>query len=306
VRGFLFGFLIVLLTTAWSAAEPPAPTIMYSNLLNGVKLDHKTGRFRIDTMNALFLPKPVRESKMIYKYNPKDGGKLDAILRRGSTDVATFHFYGQERKAPTWTLNSNELDGGAAHDFNLKQPGDYSLEFQIEGKPFQRFDFSLSTIGSDDVYDPGEVYVLDGPWSDYGYLYYSDAVPSNNLSFKTWFRLPGKVEGRPSQKIKVELLDSAGAVVAGTRGSTSYYFSLEWKRYDFMLHNSKGAIRASDLLAKDGNYTVRVTVDGQKYGSYPYTVSGGKLLRQGRADRASTNPLDFVEGGRDAWFSKRQ
>lgn len=289
-----------------SAAPQYPPTILYSTLLNEVKIHHNTGNFRIGTMTGLFFPPPVRKSKMIYTYNPKDGGKLDAALRKGDgTLIGTFNFYSQPQKAPYWIVNSNELDGKPSHDFKLTQPGDYTLEFMIEGKPFLKFPFSVATVQSDDPYNPQTLYFLEGDWNNWGYLYYPNARPSSNLHFKAWLHHKGRLKNHDVKNAMAELVDSSGKVLGASQVGLNLSLRPEWIRYDFLLRTDKGALVAQDLIGKDGSYAIRLKMDGKEYGRYPFMVRGGKIVTAGRADRAGTDPLNFIEGGPDAFWVKK-
>jgi hypothetical protein len=296
-------FGLFLLVTTMGLAQQYPPAVMHSALLENVKLKSDNGWFHMEGMQAVFLPDPVRQSKMIYPYNPQDGGKLDAVLKRADGGVvATFHFYGEKRKAPYWLLNSNELEGGSRTDLRLTEPGDYTLEFSIEGKPFQQFPFKVVTKESGDPYHPGTTYLLDGDWNRYGYLYYADAVPSRPLEFKMWLR--GMGASRPS-KVMVDLLDSAGKVLASSQtGGTSYSLRPEWVRYAFTLRTERTFLPASDVLSKPGSYLIRVSMDGQLYGEYPFQVSDQKIVKGER--QATSSSLTHIEGGADSWWLEKR
>lgn len=297
----LLAILVLLAGTA--SAQQYSPAIMHSALLNKVELKSDTGWFHIEGMQAVFLPDPVRKSKSIYAYNPRDGGKLDARLTRADGSlVATFHFYAEKRKPPYWLLNSNELEGGGSRSgFRLTRPGSYVLEFSIEGKPFQRFAFSVWAGAGTDPYHPSPTYVLNGDWNRYGYLYYADAVPERPLQFKLWLRSLGSSHSRSAT---VQLLDSSGRVLAHSQAGTSYSLHPEWVRYEFTLRTKRTFFPASDLLKKDGSYSIRVRLDDQIYGIYPFKVSGHHILRQGR-QAPSYRSLDRIEGGADAWWLEK-
>ena len=176
----------------------------------------------------------------------------------------------------------------------------------IEGKPFLKFPFKVSTLASDDPYHPESHYFLEGDWNNWGYLYYANAQPGSNLLFKAWLHHQG---GSSSQDVKdamAELVDSSGRVLGASNVGLNLSLRPEWTRYEFMLRNDKGALVAEDLLGKDGNYAIRLKMDGREYGRYPFAVKGGKIVPSGRADRASSNPLDFIEGGPDAFWLQRQ
>jgi hypothetical protein len=71
-------------------------------------------------------------------------------------------------------------------------------------------------------------------------------------------------------------------------------------------------VKAGDVLQEDGNYSVRLSIDGKPYGTYPFTVKDHSLQLQGRQRREDTDPLeylpDYVSGGRyrSWWISKEK
>jgi len=63
--------------------------------------------------------------------------------------------------------------------------------------------------------------------------------------------------------------------------------------------------KAKDLLANDGNYVLRMELDGQPYGDWPFSVADHKLTYVGRTAPGS-DPLTFIAGGKDAWWYEKK
>jgi hypothetical protein len=163
----------------------------------------------------------------------------------------------------------------------------------------------------DNPFDGEAIYLTDGYWNDWGYLYYADANPAQNLVWKIWLR--EKTFKQPSHKVKVEIIrDKDKKVICQSRENTTRTFRHEWVRYDFDMVNppiktSGGAyFKAKDLLAVDGDYTLNMSIDGSAYGVWKFKVSGEKLNYTGNTLRGEADSLTFVEGGKDAFWYKRK
>ena len=304
---------VVLVTTAAWAVNPPG--LMHSTVLNGVKLHHETGGFYLYNIQAVFLPDA--QSKMIYAYNPDDGGKLWAILSEVSgTEVARFDFYGEKLKAPYWLLSSYKLtylgEGEPPANKRLPlQPGQYMLSFFLETGLFYTYPFSISVVPSSSAFDPGDFYFIDGDWNHWGYLYYWEANPEQSLHWKVWLR---NKEHKSSKSVspRVEIWRDKGNKLVCTSRKITLTLNPSWVRYDFdmifpMEGTSGGAyFEARDLLATDGSYTLKMTLDDKPYGAWKFKVVGGKLNYTARTLRGQADPLTFVEGGVDAWWYTKQ
>ena len=312
--------LLVLLAVCLSikpaaeAADYP-PGLMYSTLLNGVKILYNTGQFRLDNIQAVFLPE-AQSATSIYPYNPDDGGRIWAILSSaGGSEIYRFDFYGELLRDPYWLLSSyrvtdlrNGQDAGVGF-VDLSTPGDYVLDFHLDSGRFYTFSFSVSKLSGPDPFSGGDYYFLDGPWEDWGYFYYNDADPSYPIQVKVWLRMYEHAtpkDRKPEMEVK-----RGGTLIATTRMMTITPHQ-DWNRYEFdlifpMEGTSGGAyFKAKDLLATDGDYTLTLKLDGQVYGTWKFKVEGGLLNYTGRTLRGSADPLTFVEGGRDAWWYEKE
>jgi hypothetical protein len=152
------------------------------------------------------------------------------------------------------------------------------------------------------------MWFLDGPWEDWGYLYYSEARPEQNLLWKVWLR--NKEPDVRGIDAKVDVTIYRGGAPICTNPPAAHNLKPMWNRWEFMMSEPmKGTsggryFKAKDLLAKDGKYQLRMTIDGKPYGTWNFQVKGGCLAYAGRTIRGS-DPLTFVEGGLDAWWYKK-
>ncbi|HNQ14474.1 MAG TPA: hypothetical protein PKM58_02860, partial [Pyrinomonadaceae bacterium] len=131
-----------------------------------------------------------------------------------------------------------------------------------------------------------------------------------NLIWKIWLREKGFKN--PDHKVGVRVTrDAGGKVICQSRENVTHNFQHDWVRYEFDMVNppvttSEGAhFKAKDLLAVDGAYTLRMTIDGKEYGIWKFEVAGGKLNYTGRTERGVADTMTFVEGGVDAFWYER-
>ena len=310
---------VFTLITASVSAQPASypPSIMYSTLLNGVQVHPIQGVFRLDNIQAVFLPEIP--SNDVYIYSPENGGTLTANLKRSDgTVVAELVFYAEKLRAPYWLLGSYKIrvpGGGwdAEPQFKLTTAGDYILEFILDGNIFYRYPFTLQTLGSDDPYNPQTVYRLNGAWNDYAYLIYADADPSKPLMFKIWLRNSGS-QKRQDYKVTGSLKHGGKEIAKFGEFPLDYSLSPDWIRYEMTFGKFKdtqfnnkvwhSSLKTEELLTS-GKYEVTVEMNDKPYGTWTFNVKDGQIQREGRQARASTDPLDFIEGGKDAFWAKR-
>ncbi len=312
-----FGLFTSIIST--STAQPSAypPCIMYSTLLNGVQVHPIQGTFRLHQIQAVFLPEIP--SNDVFIYSPENGGTLTSNLKRadGST-VAEIVWYAEKLRAPYWLMSSYKIrvpGGGwdAEPQFKLTAAGDYVIEFLLDGKLFYRFPFSLEALGSGDPYNPQTIYRVNGVWSDYAYLLYADADVTKPLMFKIWLRNSG-TEKRQDVKVTGSLKHGGKEIAKFGEFPLDYSLSADWVRYEMTFGQFKNtqfngklwhtSLKAEELL-KSGKYEVVVELGDKHYGTWEFSVKNGQIEHVGRQVRSATDPLDFIEGGKDAFWSKR-
>lgn len=282
-----------------ACAETYPPGISYSTLLNGVVYFPKTGELRLTHIQGTFFPGPDTTG---YAVISKDGG--EELYRQD--------FKVEQLKSPYYLMDfyqATDLKTGQKLETTLRtkisEPGKYRIDFFVENKKIYTFPFQLSKIeGSDPFAGEGTVF-LDGDWSDWGYLYYQDANPERDLQWKIWLRTK-TVEKQKTVKVSVEILKD-GKLVARSYDRTTYDLHHNWVRLAFGLYHANGNMfMAKDLLANNGDYTLKMAIDGNPYGVWKFKVENGKLNYTGRTVRNQAEPMTFIEGGRDAWWYKKQ
>lgn len=299
LRLILVASLLLLALSPTHSAPKLPPAVLYSTLLNGISF-HEDGRLLMSRLTGYFIPRPQTSTGSQYLYNPDDGANMNAVIRdSGGNTVCTFGVYAMPHSGPAWRFDSFRNLADKSLEYQFTQSGDYTLTFEIDGKPFQKMDFSVSQTASDDPYADSGKWVINGDWNNYGYLHIPNVSPTSTVVFKKWLRsdTPKTVTG--SAVIK----DSAGKVIAEAP-QAEYRLKHEWARSPFNFRTKNGAFRGSDIFSKSGNFTLSLTIDGTTQ-NYPFQVANGKIVRQGR-QAFDASPVDRLEGGRDAWWFKAQ
>ena len=284
-------------TAGFDSNYPPG--VLFSSLLTDMIL-HPDGNLAFSDISATFLP-PAKDEKLLEPYNEKSGKKLEAVIKRADGSIHHRSFWrGKPIKAPFWLIFPT---GG----FVKITPGDYVLEFVIEGSLFYRFPFSVVKEGGGD--DPfakgaGDKLVLKGAWDNYAYFQLPENNTASNLIFKMWLRSPVK----RNAKVSVDLVRVSDSKVLASGGGDSMTVNLpiRWERREFGLRKPTGSsIIGSDIFGKDGNYKVVVKIDDKLYGEYPFTVKDQKFVYLPEQRRGETDMTMFVEGGNDAFYVKK-
>jgi len=286
---------------------------MFDSLLGGATIYSNTGNFTIagtDRITAVFLPTP--QNQAYYPYNPSDGEKLWAVLSSADgTQIAQFDLWAQQRPAPYWVVDDawvkNLATGEGIETKQVPlQPGNYVVDFFLPTGRFYTFPFSVTKLDSADPFNPQSYWFMDGPWRDWGCFNYADANPERPLSWVIYLRNMGR-DARVSVPIQVTVADAGGNVVCTSRSGVTWDLMREWKRHEFeMVRPGEMIMSAGDLLSRDVSYTLRMTVNGESYGTWPFQVANGQFQYAGRTVRGAVEPLQFIEGGTHQWWYVRQ
>jgi hypothetical protein len=308
-------FLIAALTFCLLAprslyAESYPPGLSFASLLNGVKIYPKTGEFYLDFINATFLPSVQNSAG--YPYDPDSGGKVWAILSDSSgAEVARFDFWAEPLESPYWLLNSYRvtIGGNTTVMGTVKlDKGKYSLDFFLEGVEFYKYPFAVDVLSSPDPFSGGTYYFLEGDWNKMIYLFYAEGDPKYSLMVKAWLRNK-EIKDEKDVSVDIKITRDGGDLVCNSRPEIEWTLNPSWVRCEFEMvfpHETYGEyFKANNILAKDGAYTLTMKVGGELYGTWHFSVKNGAFTHEGRADRATADPLTFIEGGREAWWYEK-
>ena len=297
-----------------TAKSACTPGISFWNLMDEVRIGYTDGRLGIGRLYAVCLPTPSRQSASNYPYDPDGGGKLSTVVKTADGKVLNTYVWYGENIAGLWELSRYKVVGGHEAVKPLTA-GNYVLEFALEDKPFYRFPISVAQIKSDDPYQPaGERYFLEGPWNEYGNIFYQRNDSQSSLRFTTWVQDKVGHQSKNSVPYDVKLVSARdGRVLATYAGSMR--LEPRWQKADLLFRPAGGDqntyFKAGDLLREDGRYSVRLTLNNKQYGEYPFVVKGGRIEFQGKQVKEKTDPmvyiLDYLYGGRyTSWWISRQ
>ena len=297
-----------------TSSRPPAskdksrkypPGLSFSSLLNGVKLLPAKGQFRLNQIQTTFIPDDCESGFVVLRTTDgKEIAQFDWKPDRLKKPYVLLNIY------PVTDLRSGEKVAGGW--IKMTEPGDYVLDFYLPTEHYFTFPFSVIKVGGDDPFGSGQCLCMKGAWENWGYLFYTDAKPEQNLQWKVWLRNNGCEE--KDIKVHVEITREADSdVVCTSRANTTYSIKPDWTRFAFDVVFPEGKevpfgtyFKAKDLLATDGAYTLTMKIDGEPYGVWKFDVKDSKLQYKGRTVRGEADPLTFIEGGRDAWWYKKE
>jgi hypothetical protein len=288
-----------------------APGISFWSLLGAVNVSYAGGYLQLEKMYAVCLPQPAAPNESNYAYSPDGGGKLSTLVKDASGQTLATYVWSAENISGLWEMSNYKVLGGVTKPLTA---GSYTLEFQIEGAPFYRFPFTVEALPSDDPYQPpGTRYFIDGPWSAYGNLFYQRNDPQSSLQFAVWVEEKAGHEQEKSLPYSAELVRVRDGKVIG-RDQSELRADQHWRKLDVSFKpeggNQNESMKAAALLAEDGAYRVRFSVGGVLRGTYPFTVSGGKIQLQGRQMErtpAMDRITDYLYGGRyRSWWLPRE
>jgi hypothetical protein len=319
MRALLFGLTITLHVggaLAGNAAQIAAdctPGISFWSLLGALGISYASGHLQLEKLYAVCLPQPATPSDSNYAYSPEQGGKLATQLKAADGAVLATYVWSAENIGGLWELSNYKVIGGE-QSIRPLAAGNYELEFLLEGKPFQRFAFAVDTLPSDDPYQPpGTRFFLDGAWSEYGNVFYQRNDPQSSLRFTVWVQDKSGHAQQKSLPYAAELVRMRDGRVIG-RDTGELRLDQHWRQLDVSFQAEAGEqagtpLKAAAVLAEDGAYRVRFSMDGKPRGEYGLAVSGGKIQLQGRqleTTQAADRIVDYLYGGRyRSWWIPR-
>ena len=298
----LAAIALSLALTAAAAHAQYQPSEMYGSLLTNISLIEKTGKFDLGNQIQVVFVKENQQGTI-------------AIRKADGTVLFTQEWYAETVREPyylivqTKTMNSS---GETVYEMKL-DPGDYAIDFNLEGTKFYTFPFSVKKNMPSDPFAGGAYYTLEGDWQDWAYLFNYDAEPDKNLDFRVFLRMTDPDKREKDAKIDVRIVRDKDKklICGGPGGQTTFTLNHTWIRYSIMMSHPEGKakygeyFKAKDMLAMDGDYTITMDMNGSTAAVWKASVKNGKFGYAGRTVRGVADPLTFIEGGKDAWWYKR-
>ena len=249
---------------AQSSAQSPIADM--TSLLNLRVYDNGSALF--ETVDVVFAPdEPIRAGVEV-----RDAS--GATLQR-------FEFFPEYRFRDK-VFGRLQINGHAL--WQAPGAGDYSIVFDIGGKPATRFDFSVSASGGDDPFDPATRLRYDGPWRTLGYLARRTYRDTELVDLVVWAGGLDLAPGTQRDQSVARLL-RGGALIGHSRESAGHLAEGHFKEatYAFFApHEARRAHEASpvgmdDLI--DGRYEIRVerAADGAPIRRFAFAVKNGVI-----------------------------
>lgn len=286
---------------------PMTPAITMKSLLEGTEVS-PTGNLRMNFYRATFIPNKKASGgnvDMIYDKNVlttkiyiNDQLEKEATYPNGS--------YFNEGKQNTYQDDRNDSD------IQLSKEGKYRIDFYAGGQHFYSFNFDVfKKVDSDPYAANNTLWFSKGPWEKWAYvtpqtsgnfifgfyLMHTDAKPDPNNPRKT----SKSINWYP------ELMQN-GKVISEKNKKTSIVKQGEWEdcSTSVKLIGGKDFLKINEL--KDGNYTMKVTVDGEAAPRmYDFKMAGGNIVQCDKQDRAkNTDPKALVEGWNNYFWMERK
>ena len=284
--------------------QSKAPSLIFSSLLASVSVDARSGRIKLGDIHATTLPEkasgravllgPGGEPVLHWKWKP-DSFPLPPPYKLLAFD------------------GPFDADGeiAAYSETALTTPGNYALDFYIEDQRFYTFRFSLRREEPEDRSTGEVLFLSDGAWNDWGYVYYANAKTSKTLFWKIFLR--DEHHKLDFHKINVRIVRlSDGKLVCRSPVNKAYHLSHDWVRHDFFFYAAESEafgtnyFSAGDLLRRDGAYALEMDFDGKDYGRWEFEVKKGKIVNEVADKTIGGDPLSFVDGGLDAWWLRKE
>lgn len=287
-----------------SLPQSKTPSLIFSSLLASVSVDARSGRIKLGDLHATTLPEKASGRAVLL------GPKGDAVL----------HWNWKEDSfplPPPYKLLAvdgpfaSDGDAAAYSETALTTPGPYALDFYVGKERFYTFRFSLRREEPEDRSIGEVLYLSDGAWNDWGYLYYANKMQSKTLFWKIFLR--DENHKLDFHKVNVRIIRlSDGKLVCRSPEDKAYHLSHDWVRHDFFFYAADSAasgtdyFAARDLLRRDGAYALEMDFDGRAYGRWLFEVKAGKIVSGEKEKNIGGDPLSFVDGGLDAWWLKKE
>ncbi|HEX8562443.1 MAG TPA: hypothetical protein VF676_05625 [Flavobacterium sp.] len=287
---------------------PQTPAITMETLLSGTEV-YNHGNLRANFYTGTFVPSKTASGQSVEPLFKNEGvlrTKLfvnDKLLKEVSYNDGDYFTEGKQVRFQTGSINNSDTD--------LTQEGKYRLEFYAGDKMFYKFDFEVAKKTDTDPYaSESSLWYAKGPWEKYAYV-----TPQTTGNFIFGFYMmhtefkPNPNDPRSSIK-KVDWypeLYKDGKLISVKNKQTANLEKGEWKPFQssIKLIGAKDFLKIAELA--DGNYSYKVTVDGEATPrNYKFSMKGGKIVQSTSQDRTkNTDPATLVEGWNNYFWLER-
>jgi len=135
---------------------------------------------------------------------------------------------------------------------------------------------------------------IEGPWNDYGNIFYQRNDPESTLRFTTWLQDKDRPSARRTVPYEAQLVRARdGKVIGLDKGDL--HPATHWEQIDLYFQPPGGDqsshLKAGDVLHDDGNYQVRFTLDGKILGVYSFVGPAARFSCKDARPNAANRPI---------------
>ena len=245
-----FAFLLVLLVApaGATAQAQPAPAVDYARLLDA-RFFPQQGRFMFGTpkKDILLFPPPGLDPYDV------DGAY---VVRDASGAVVVEEPLGsmQATNAPAFMTIGTR--GGSDWGGALAGGGAFTYEVVLDGDVIGAVPFTVTSSGSDDPFNPGTTFVVDGPWRTHAYFQHETDRPDYILHFNAWVA-PDDMASNTVSEVSIR---RNGEEVAW--GSTHVDLSYGWGRAEYRLLTPGSRPAPDGRRPNPNNFTIQDVTPG--------------------------------------------
>ncbi len=263
--------LLCLLTVASGAlpvfAENP-PTFLFEGLLD-TYFDDRSGLIAFDDYDLAFAPDEPLDARI-------------TVLHSDGSEAASFRFHPAYRNR-AGVIARASLENPA--DVTLTEPGNYLIEFSVNGQPGNQFPVSLERIGSGDAFNPDAALRFHGPWSRYAHIKMDQWQGSDWPVLSFWAGQRDFAETAFQEPFMVEMKRN-GELVAHSKLTQGSIPNKHYQRIEAHLyhpHDRQASPNAKPFMKADwtrsGEYEITISrqSDNEIIRSFDYTASNGEI-----------------------------
>jgi hypothetical protein len=261
--------LLVTVTVTAALGQTYPPAIEHESLMT-MRFYEANGGFLVEGLEVVFPPAGNETATFMIT---KPGGEVVASVPLRLERLEGFPAFALFRPAV-----------GNPGNVRVGQSGDFVMAVKIGNETITKFPFTLKEQVNSDPFNPGKVFVREGPWRDLAFISVLTDDAEARLQFNWWMSTRELPAGMTRPKVTVavlangkELATSRGPVVPDT---VDWYFYKQHELYIPPAGTTKGRwLSMSDLSKLNGEIAFVVRANGQPIKTFKTQVTGGQLQR---------------------------
>ena len=253
------------------------PAVEWRSLMNANFAP--SGVLLLDNTNLFFPPENLSEATL-------------EVLRDGEA-VESFGFSTDYRKVDAQKVFANIAIAGMAQ-ISFEQPGEYTLQFKINGEVATRFSFSATKEASDDPFHPASGVKVTGPWSRTAYLRPKAFKDKQALELVYWRGSLDLLPNSQQDHAQAQLVQDGKLIAHSKKKTSNLIADSRGHHYEmgtlelYQPHEEDSAPNAVPFAMSqldDGEYELNVLrlSDQSAFRQFAFSVAGGKIQHHARS-----------------------